>query len=350
MKRLVVIAQMVNQDDDHRGFFIGWLRAFSKKFESVSVITVGIGDYSLPENVFVYSLGKEKKRNKVFQAILFYWYLIRVIKRSDAIFAHASPIFIVAAWPIALLFNRPLTLWYAHGHVSGLLKVAEKLSSLIFTSTPEGFRLKSTKVRVIGQGIDTDVFKPSYYQNKNLKIVSVGRISPSKDYETLFKALEIIAPTYPDMTIELAGSTSSSQDIEYQKHLSQLLITKGLYDRVTFVGVVPNAHLPEFLNSACIFVNMSHTGSLDKAILEAMACGVPLLTCNEALESVLGPYAPLLMYPKKDHVQLAQKIKAIIEMPPSSIEHLSHDLREIVVKGHNIESLANNIYTILANQ
>ena len=43
----------------------------------------------------------------------------------------------------------------------------------------------------------------------------------------------------------------------------------------------------EFYQSGDLFVNLSDTGSLDKAVLEAMACGLKILTSNEAFKSVL---------------------------------------------------------------
>lgn len=49
-------------------------------------------------------------------------------------------------------------------------------------------------------------------------------------------------------------------------------------DSVYLVGAVANRNIIPFLQEADLFVNTSHTGSLDKAIVEAMACGLPILT------------------------------------------------------------------------
>ena len=74
---------------------------------------------------------------------------------------------------------------------------------------------------------------------------------------------------------------------------------------------VANKNIVSFLQNADLFVNMGQTGSLDKAMVEAMACGLPILTCNEALEEVLEDYQEELMYPKKDYRSLAEKIEYI---------------------------------------
>ena len=62
----------------------------------------------------------------------------------------------------------------------------------IFTASHLSFRLKSSKVVVTGHGIDTELFKPDHLrlnpkdQRFNLRILSVGRIAPVKNYETLY--------------------------------------------------------------------------------------------------------------------------------------------------------------------
>ncbi|MBI4160657.1 MAG: glycosyltransferase, partial [Candidatus Yanofskybacteria bacterium] len=81
--------------------------------------------------------------------------------------------------------------------------------------------------------------------------------------------------------------------------------------------------------------------------LEAMACGLPILTCNEAYENILGKYRELLMYPKKDFETLADKIKHMIGLENAERGEVSSYLREIVVRDHNLEGLINKITRIL---
>ena len=79
----------------------------------------------------------------------------------DAVLAHMGPVFAVAAAPIARLAGLPTFLWYAHGHVSPMLRLAHALVDGVGTSTPEGFRIASPKVTITGQGIDLERFRPA---------------------------------------------------------------------------------------------------------------------------------------------------------------------------------------------
>ena len=54
--RLLILTQKVDQNDDILGFFHGWIREFSKNFETITVISLGVGEYNLPANVRVLSL------------------------------------------------------------------------------------------------------------------------------------------------------------------------------------------------------------------------------------------------------------------------------------------------------
>ncbi|MEK7538915.1 MAG: hypothetical protein AAB552_03680 [Patescibacteria group bacterium] len=57
--KLLILTQKVDQNDDILGFFHGWIREFAKHAEQVTVIALGVGEYDLPKNVRVFSLGKE---------------------------------------------------------------------------------------------------------------------------------------------------------------------------------------------------------------------------------------------------------------------------------------------------
>ena len=110
-----------------------------------------------PDNVYVYSVGKEKGYSEPRRAIEFYRYLTRILAnhRINACFARMMPLFAVMGAPLLKAKGIPIILWYAHGHVSRMLRMAEKVVDKIVTSSPQGCRLQSSKVLVIGQGIDT---------------------------------------------------------------------------------------------------------------------------------------------------------------------------------------------------
>jgi len=343
MKNLLIITQKVDQNDQLLGFSIGWFRRFAEKFDSISILCLEKGEFDLPKNVKVISLGKDRGASKLAQLLNFYKHIWSLRRQYDAVFVFMNAIWVViGAWPWHFL-HKKVFLWYAHKKITWKHRLAEKFADGIFTSTQGGFRIKSDKVMIVGQGIDTDKFKPAQHRDSNrpFKIISVGRISPLKDYETLIRAIKLLENK--NILVEIAGQPAVKNDSEYLSGLKIKIRENNLASAFNFIGLITNRELPKFLQSADIFVNMSHTGSLDKAILEAMACGLPILTCNEALKDVLGFHADELMYPKKDDKELANGLRNLMTMTNEEREKLGLMLREIVVKNHNLVGLINKI-------
>ncbi|KKT81860.1 MAG: Glycosyltransferase [Candidatus Yanofskybacteria bacterium GW2011_GWA2_44_9] len=353
MSRLLIITQKVDINDGVLGFFHEWIRRFAERFDKVTVICLKKGEYNLPPNVKVLSLGKETyghypavvRRALFFKK--FYSYIRRERNNYDAVFVHMNPKYVVLGAPLWKIWDKKISLWYAHGHVGPTLQLADKMTDIAFTSTPEGYRLKSDKLVIVGQGIDTEKFKN---QNSKIKIddrfriISVGRITASKDYGTLIQALSVLGKDLRDkLEVSIVGDTWTDKDTAYLSGLKDRIAEKGLSGTIKFSGPIANKDLPGFLQSADLFVNMGLTGSLDKAILEAMASGLPVLTCNEALKNVLGLYADKLMYPKEDSGKLSEKISLMMKMGGRERASLGAGLRDIVIRDHNIDGLIGKI-------
>jgi len=261
------------------------------------------------------------------------------VEDYDVVFVHMNQIYIILGGILWRLLGKKIGLWYAHGYVPFSLRIAEKFSHIIFTSTKSGFRLKSKKVRIVGQGIDVEKFKFADVVQKNndtFKIISIGRISPIKDYETIINAVEVLVRKGVKLNVDIIGGAGLPEHERYLSDLKNVVKEKGLEEVFKFKGPVPNSDIILLLQRSNLFVNTSHTGSLDKAMLEAMAVGVPTVSCNEAMMEVLGEYSDKLMYNKKDFEALADKIGFVINLSKEERNAMSVDLRNIVVQEHSI--------------
>ncbi len=348
MKKLLVITQKVDKNEQLLGFFVEWLREFSKRFDKVTVLCLEKGEFDLPDNVKIISLGKDRGLPKISWLMNFYKYILGHRKEYDSVFVHMNPRYVVYGGIPWRLMGKKISLWYAHGYVGPMLRLADKLTNISFTSTPEGYRIDSTKKVVVGQGIDTERFRPNpENENRKFRIVSIGRIASVKNYETLIKAVSSLDSS--KIEVKIVGGIGKKEDQKYLNNLKELAREKDLSDIIDFVGPVSNYEIINTLQSSDLFVNMSHTGSLDKAILEAMSTGVIVLTCNEALENVLGRYNKKLMYPKKDHQVLREKIVWVMDLDSKERKEISEDLRKVVIEEHNLSGLIDKISTKLIN-
>ena len=139
MKRLLIITQNVDEEDQLLGFFVSWIREFQKHFSGVTVVAL-----------------RAPQKNWLRLLLQILWH----VPRHDAVFVHMAPMFAILAAPWARVWGKRIGLWYTHKAVTWKLRIAKKFVNVIFTASPESFRLPSKKVIVTGHGIDTELFKP----------------------------------------------------------------------------------------------------------------------------------------------------------------------------------------------
>lgn len=346
--RLLIVTQKVDKNDDILGFFHGWIIEFAKYCESVIVICLQKGEYDLPANVRVLSLGKEEGGFWLKYSWRFYKYIWSERKNYDTVFVHMNAEYVILGGLDWKIMGKKISLWYTHKAISWKLFLAERLTDIIFTASPESFRLRSRKVKVLGHGIDIERFNPQNQVSGNLReqglnIITIGRISPIKDYETLIEAVEILLKKGIDLNLKIVGAAPIKEQEKYLASLKAMVKEKNLGEQVLFLGSMPNNQIEQHLLSSDIFVHASHTGSLDKAILEAMACELPVLSCNESLAEVFGAYKNKLMFNKKDAGDLAKKLEDIIGISESEKKELGRNLRQIVALHHNLKDLIGKI-------
>ena len=222
--KLLIFTQIIDLNDDVLGFMHGWIAEFARNCESVTAVCLKMGEHNLPPNVKVLSLGKERGKSRLKYVFNFYKYLWQERKNYDKVFVHMNYEYVVMGGIFWRILRKKIGLWYAHGKVPFQLRLAEKLTHVIFSSTKSGCRLVSPKINVIGQGIDTEKLLITDYEwrlNNRNKIISIGRISPSKDYETLIKAVEILKNQGIKLKAEIIGGPAMESDKEYLSLLEQ---------------------------------------------------------------------------------------------------------------------------------
>jgi len=355
--RLLIVTQVLDFSDPVLGFFGRWVEEFSKHCEKVIVIAGSVGEYNLPANVEVHSFGKEKVRGslvsrwksgflKCKRVWKFWEFFSEHYARSDAVFFHMIPEFVLAASPFLISLRKPSALWYVHKSVTRKLKLAERLVDWVFSASELSFRLPSKKVVYTGHAIDIDTFAPnSKFQisnSKTVRLLTVGRISPVKDLETVLRACLILKNTFSrGWILSIVGGPAMPRDAEYLETLKKFIAENGLSDRVSFYGARPYTEIPEIYREHDIFISMSTTGSMDKAVLEAMSCGLTVITANEAFQGLLPPQYFL---EKRSPEFLAERIKALADEPRPNLS-----LRDAVINHHSLLKTINKIYGILSS-
>jgi len=347
--KLLIITQKVDINDDNLGSFHSWLEKLAEKAD-IFVIGNYVGKYDLPENVKVFSLGKEIGVGRLVKIFKYQWFLLKLLPRVNGVFFHMCPEYVLGAHLLPKIFRKKTLLWYTHKSVNWKLKLAEKLVDKIFTASKESFRLPSKKVEITGHGIDVNKFKSQKSKVKSDKftIITVGRIAEIKNLHLLIEVAEILknkgfsaqGGSASGWEIKIAGAPILKDDKTYFEKLKNLIKEKKLDDIVEFVGPIPNKYIAEFYQSGDLFINLSDTGSLDKAVLEAMACGLKILTSNEAFKDIL----PEENFTKNEPKAVAEKIENLAKSPNMNKDKFI----DYVSANHGIDNLVKKIIGFLA--
>lgn len=346
---ILIITQKVDKQDGVLGFFHRWIEEIAKNCERVTVICLFQGKSNLPENVKILSLGKEKGENRIKYFWRFLKYIVQEVKNYDTVFVHMNQIYVILGGLFWKLRHKKIGLWYAHGYVPFSLRIAEKIADTIFTSTPLGFRLKSKKIKIVGQGIDTNFFKPSTDLKINdsvLKIITVGRISPVKDYETMIKTCELLNKDNINFNLDIIGSVGNQKDLTYLNNLKKLVDDLSLNEKVSFLGEMGNEQILSYLQKADVFLNCSLTGSLDKAILEAMACGLMVFSCNDSFVAWISSHNKDWIFEQKDYVELEQKIKKFYQFSIMEKNKISIEATKLISDNFSLNNLIKKILNL----
>lgn len=195
---------------------------------------------------------------------------------------------VAAAW-LARDFGKPLTITgrgtdlnlipehrlpramilRAAAAADGLITVCQALKDRLVE-----LGVAAERVTVLRNGVDLDLFQPTDRAAARARLglgtptlLSVGHLIERKGHHLAIEALSQL----PAMTLLIAGDGPERGALET---LSQRL---GLADRVRFLGAVAHAALPEIYGAADILVLASSREGWANVLLEAMACGTPVV-------------------------------------------------------------------------
>jgi|Deesub1362B_J571_1020462.scaffolds.fasta_scaffold00760_10 glycosyltransferase involved in cell wall biosynthesis len=351
--RLLLFNLATDTNDPILGFTTRWIRALAKRVEFIHVITMRAGKVEVPGNVQVYSVGKEKGYGEPRRVLEFYRYLFQILRKDhvDVCFSHMIPIFTVLAAPVLRAKGIPIITWYAHRQVTLTLKLAHHLSDLMVSINEDSYPYRQNKLVSLGHGVDTDLFSPADTQPENPPLLlSVGRLSPIKDPMTLIEAVYLLRQRGYEIRCVLLGD-APERDRVYAEAVRQRVSELGLDKVVQFVGSVPNEQVVHWYRRCFAHLNCSPADhSLDKAVLEAMACGKPSLSSTLGFEETMGEQANLLLFKQKDAENLAEKLAALLKLSLAERERIGLYLRERVIKMHSLERLADKLVNIFVQQ
>lgn len=356
--RLLILTQKVDVSDPILGFFHGWIEEFAKHCEKVTVIClqeglpcemrsnfserkiISQGDYNLPKNVKVFSLGKEKGVSTIKYIFNFYKYIWRERKNYDSVFVHMNPEYIVLGGLFWRLWNKKIALWYNHQQKHLIATIAGLLANKIFYTSPFSYFAKQKKAEKMPAGIDTTFFKRDNKINKiKNSILYLGRISPIKNIDILVQAVIILDKKNVDFVLNIVGS-SGEKDERYYEEIKKIAETLEFAGKIKFFNEIPNYKTLEIYNQNEIFVNLTNSGSFDKTVVEAMACETLAVFSNQSFAELLPDKWPnFFIFKENDANDLARVLLSALKLTDQEKVSLGQKLNKNTNQKHSLVEL-----------
>ncbi|RLQ20782.1 glycosyltransferase [Seongchinamella sediminis] len=143
------------------------------------------------------------------------------------------------------------------------------------------------RAQVVANGVDADKFYPADRAAMRAKfnlpagarvLITVGGLVERKGFHRVIELMPALLRQFPDLHYLIVGGASAEGD--WGPRLREQVDTLGLAERVHFLGTIPPEALREPLSAADVFVLSTRNEGWANVLLEAMACGLPVVTTD----------------------------------------------------------------------
>jgi glycosyltransferase involved in cell wall biosynthesis len=199
---------------------------------------------------------------------------------------------------------KPLPRMYRRWSYPRSAKAAEAIiinSESLRSEIDHYLEIDSSKLRLIYEAVDHELFQPGDAGAARAKVAArgvtrpfvlfVSSLWPYKNCDGLLRAWALARPELGDRQLAIVGP---GRDEQYLAQLKALAAEVGITSDVVFVGGVPLDETVNFYQAADAFVYPSFNETFGLPILEAMACGCPVVTSDtSAMPEIAGGAAVL---------------------------------------------------------
>ena len=260
------------------------------------------------------------------------WYLKRKIMEIDPDVVHAQGTFTPYSTAAALVCKEYPTLLSVRGIMAKELKfykgldfifaaaiekinekgVLSKIPNIIVTSPHSKDVIKTmtnSNIYVVPNGIDFDEIQNIRAEDhlKHPAILFMGGLNKVKGIDVLLNAVPIIRMEIQNLHVYIAGSGSK------EGNLKKLAKELNIEENVKFLGFISGDEKYAYYKSADIYVHPSRYETFGVVLLEAMACGKPVIASNVGgIPFVVEDGKTGLLFESENVEELVEKIMLLL--------------------------------------
>lgn len=192
----------------------------------------------------------------------------------------------------------------------------------------------SRDIGVIRNGIDTDEFFPvprEYSSDASVpfRVLAIARLTPRKGLRSLLEAMLLLKRKEQRIvSLDIAGDGHERESLE------AFVRAHELSDRVRFVGRVPHGDIVSLYHRAHVYILPSLNEGMSNNVLEALACGLPIITTDTGgTRELVEDGVNGCIIRMKDPEHIAEKIAFLAAHPEEAIAYGAESRRRAETLG-----------------
>ncbi len=201
-----------------------------------------------------------------------------------------------------------------------------------------GFRRQARKTRICSLYVDLKAFgvlKP--FVPRESYVGFVGRLEEEKGFRQFLEAVPLVREERRDIRFVVCG----------RGRLQELLKEQARDQEIEFLGLVPNDNMPGVMNRLKLLVVPSFTEGFGRVILEAMACGTPVLATRvEGVKALITEGETGFLIDTNDPSVIARKILSLMSSP-QSLQLVSIEARRFIENTFTFDKRADSWKRVL---
>lgn len=303
-KHVLMLTSYLDDQSRETGFIVDWVEGLAKQVDWLTVCVLAKPRTSLnAQNVTIVEL---KGSNGLAKALSFFDQVTKIHQQQPVtqVFNHMYDFMGVLGGAWARLHQIPSVMWYAGGlrlRRYSLLHLAFILNNKIVTcaeDTIEKYQTVFHKKNVvnIGHAINIDRFKRQKHKRditSKFEVGSIGRLSSEKNFENLIEAVNLAQESIKTkLKLHLVVAQVDSSQPYAEKIFG--LVEKSKVE-VLVHKEVPFEKIPSLLSNWDLYVHPGNVKAVDKAGLEAICSGVPVLLSRVSYGRALIKFPQVLL-------------------------------------------------------
>lgn len=208
-------------------------------------------------------------------------------------------------------------------------RVSRLLNSATAVTTPSHYLLEQMKayrqdIHLIPNALDLSCYRFRLRQRAQPRLIWLRSFHSIYNPTLAPRMLAQLISDFPNIHLMMVGPDKGDGSLQAVQRMTNGL---GLNSHITFPGSVPKAAVPKWLNKGDIFVNTTNVDNMPVSVLEAMACGLCVVSTDVGgIPYLMEHERDALLVPPNDPKAMAKAVRRILT-EPGLAEHLSANAR-----------------------